>query len=76
MMPPSMRRRSAIRATAAGERLLAWYFEEHLRFPFLDRDLERQAVGAAGRSTGRSLFGQVFGGAAAHDYRGLREPVV
>ena len=28
----------------ASEQLLTWYFEEHLRFPFLDRDLERQAV--------------------------------
>ena len=25
-------------ATPAEERLLAWYFEEHLRFPFLDKD--------------------------------------
>jgi tetratricopeptide (TPR) repeat protein len=56
----------------AGERLLAWYFEEHLRFPFLDRDLERAAV-AGLREYGETLFGQVFGGAAAHDYRRLRE---
>ena len=57
---------------AAGERLLAWYFEEHLRFPFLDRDLERQAVTLLA-DYGRDLFGQVLGGAAAHDYRRLRE---
>jgi hypothetical protein len=57
---------------AAAERLLAWYFEEHLRFPFLDRDLERQAA-AALAGYGRELFGQVLGGVAAHDYRRLRE---
>jgi hypothetical protein len=57
---------------AAGERLLAWYFEEHLRFPFLDRDLERQAVEQLA-DYGKALFGQVFGGAAAHDYQVLRE---
>lgn len=57
---------------AAGERLLAWYFEKHLRFPFLDRDKERQAV-ALLREYGQALFGQVFGGAAAHDYRRLRD---
>ena len=57
---------------AAGERLLAWYFEEHLRFPFLDRDREREAV-AHLREYGEGLFGQVFGGAAGHDFRRLRE---
>ena len=57
---------------AAGERLLAWYFQEHLRFPFLDRDHERQAVVQL-RDYGESLFAQVFGGVAAHDYRSLRE---
>ena len=57
---------------AARERLLAWYFEEHLRFPFLDRDKERQAV-AQLKQYGAALFGQVFGGAASHDYRRLRE---
>lgn len=57
---------------AERERLLAWYFEEHLRFPFLDRDLEQSAV-AVLREYGEGLFEQVFGGAAAHDYRRLRE---
>ena len=57
---------------AASEQLLGWYFEEHLRFPFLDRDKERQAV-AALRDYGEALFGQMLGGAAAHDYRRLRE---
>ena len=59
-------------ADAAAEKLLAWYFEEHLRFPFLDRDLERQAVDELA-GYGRSLFGQVLAGAAAHDYRVLRD---
>ncbi len=57
---------------AASEQLLSWYFEEHLRFPFLDRDLERAAVTAL-REYGEALFGQVLGGAASHDYRRLRE---
>ncbi len=58
--------------SAAAEKLLTWYFEEHLRFPFLDRDMERQAV-AALREYGVALFGQVLGGDAAYDYRQLRE---
>jgi tetratricopeptide (TPR) repeat protein len=45
---------------AAGERLLAWYFEEHLRYPFLDMDLERAAVACIAQY-GRDLFAQVFG---------------
>ena len=53
--------------------LLAWYFEEHLRYPFLDKDLEQAGGRAASPSTGEALFGQVFGGAASHDYRRLRE---
>ncbi len=48
---------------AASERLLTWYFEEHLRYPFLDRDLERQAVTVL-QQYGQALFGQVFGGDA------------
>ncbi len=43
-----------------GERLLAWYFEEHLRYPFLDSDLEREAV-ALLAGYGKELFEQVFG---------------
>src|SRR5689334_14100343 len=56
----------------ASEQNLAWYFEEHLRYPFLDKDRERDAVQQiAGYGTG--LFRQVFGGDASHDYRTLRE---
>jgi tetratricopeptide (TPR) repeat protein len=58
--------------TAAGEKLLAWYFEEHLRFPFLDKDLERQAADQL-VEYGRALFGQVLAAAASHDYRRLRD---
>ena len=54
------------------EDLLAWYFEQHLRFPFLDLDQERQAV-AQLAAYGQDLFGQVLGGVASHDYRSLRE---
>src|SRR5712691_12689021 len=57
---------------ANGEAGLAWYFEEHLRFPFLDRDLERRAVDQIA-AYGRDLFTQVFGGETNHDYRSLRE---
>ncbi|GLY96269.1 tetratricopeptide repeat protein [Actinoplanes sp. NBRC 103695] len=52
----------------AGEQLLAWYFEEHLRYPFLDNDLERKAVELVGEY-GQALFGQVFAGEAAYGYR-------
>jgi tetratricopeptide (TPR) repeat protein len=54
------------------EDLLAWYFEEHLRYPFLDKDLE---VGAVARITayGQKLFAQVFGRDAYVDYRRLRD---
>ncbi|MGW4946370.1 tetratricopeptide repeat protein [Actinoplanes sp. NPDC004185] len=54
-----------------GERLLAWYFEEHLRYPFLDNDLEREAVELVGEY-GQSLFRQVFAGEAAYGYRDAR----
>ncbi len=59
-------------ADAAGEKELAWYFEEHLRFPFLDGDRERAAVERIA-AYGQALFAQVFGGAAAYDYRRCRE---
>ena len=54
------------------EELLAWYFEDHLRFPFLDLDKEQEAVNRLARY-GQDLFGQVLGGDASHDYRTLRE---
>ena len=50
---------------------LAWYFEEHLRYPFLDSDRRAQAV-AQIAAYGQSLFDQVFGGQAAPVYRRLR----
>ncbi len=53
------------------EELLAWYFERHLRFPFLDLDREHQAV-AELAEYGQALFGQVLGGTADYDYRLLR----
>ena len=59
-------------ANPGSEELLAWYFEQHLRFPFLDLDKERLAVVELARY-GRDLFGQVLGGEASHDYRALRE---
>src|SRR5207244_4120653 len=55
----------------AVEKRLAWYFEEHLRYPFLDKDLEEQAVGKIARY-GEALFGQILCGEASHDYRNLR----
>ena len=51
---------------------LAWYFEEHLRYPFLDKDLEQEAVQQIA-AYGEELFAQVFGGPASYDYRRLRE---
>jgi tetratricopeptide (TPR) repeat protein len=50
---------------------LAWYFQEHLRYPFLDKDLETQAVQHIA-AYGEKLFSQVFGGIASYDYRKLR----
>ena len=70
-MTETPRNKAPLRKTHP-ERLLAWYFEQHLRFPFLDRDLEEQAVARLGEY-GRSLFGQVLGGEAIHDYRKLRD---
>ncbi|WP_089158126.1 CHAT domain-containing tetratricopeptide repeat protein [Micromonospora sp. NBS 11-29] len=52
----------------ARETLLAWYFEQHLRYPFLDKDLERQAAGLVAEY-GQALFRQVFTGEAAFGYR-------
>ena len=54
------------------EAQLAWYFEKHLRYPFLDKDLEAAAVQQI-TDYGQMLFSQVFGGAANHDYRRLRD---
>ena len=51
---------------------LAWYFEQHLRYPFLDKDLEHDAVQQI-TAHGEALFAQVFPGAASHDYRRLRD---
>jgi len=42
-----------------GERLLAWYFEEHLRYPFLDRDKEKGAAELV-ETYGVELFEQLF----------------
>jgi tetratricopeptide (TPR) repeat protein len=58
-------------ADQTGEVRLAWYFEEHLRYPFLDKDLEQEAVQQIA-AYGEALFGQVFGGPASYDYRRLR----
>ncbi len=59
-------------ADTAAEELLAWYFEEHLRYPFLDKDLEQDAV-ARIAAYGQALFAQVLGGDAYPDYRRLRD---
>ena len=50
-------------AEKEGEGRLAWYFEEHLRYPFLDKDLEQAAVRQIS-AYGEALFSRVFGGAA------------
>ncbi|MFC3965946.1 CHAT domain-containing protein, partial [Nocardia jiangsuensis] len=55
----------------AVEELLAWYFEQHLRRPFLDGDRRRAAVVALGEY-GRDLFAQVFAGEAGFGYQLLR----
>jgi tetratricopeptide (TPR) repeat protein len=50
------------------EELLAWYFQEHLRYPILDKDREHEAASLIGRY-GEALFRQVFSGEAAFGYR-------
>ncbi|MBL7261244.1 tetratricopeptide repeat protein [Paractinoplanes lichenicola] len=58
---------------AAQEQELVWYFEEHLRYPFLDWD-RRDAAALAVADYGRALFGQLFADEEArHSYRKLRE---
>ena len=59
-------------ADVGTEDLLAWYFEKHLRYPFLDKDLEQEAV-ARIATYGQKLFSQVLGGEAFADYRRLRD---
>ena len=56
------------------ERLLTWYFEEHLRYPFLDRDKERAAVELLA-SYGRELFAQLFEGGndCAYEFQRYRD---
>ncbi|MEU7872396.1 CHAT domain-containing protein [Dactylosporangium sp. NPDC049140] len=68
----------AIRATltdpghADTEELLRWYFEDHIRYPYLDHDRRARAA-AEIRHYGEALFAQLFGGAAAPAYRRARE---
>ncbi|GGL96742.1 tetratricopeptide repeat protein [Micromonospora yangpuensis] len=57
-------------AEPGDEERFAWYFEEHLRFPFLDRDLAEDAEQRL-RAYGERLFGQVFTGEAMTHYRAL-----
>src|SRR5688572_18585386 len=59
-------------ADADAEHEFAWYFEEHLRFPFLDRDREQAACGLI-ISYGEALFGQLFTSGAVVDYRRMRD---
>lgn len=58
----------------AGEALLAWYFQEHLRYPFLDKDREQAALEQIG-AYGLGLFDQVFaaGSEAGYEYRRARD---
>jgi tetratricopeptide (TPR) repeat protein len=58
-------------ADEEAENLLAWYFEEHLRYPFLDKDKEAQAVQKIAEY-GKSLFAQVLGGDSSFKYRNLK----
>jgi len=59
-------------ADQEGEARLAWYFEEHLQYPFLDKDLERDASRRIA-AYGEALFTQVFAGPASYRYRALRD---
>ncbi|MCG5445689.1 CHAT domain-containing protein, partial [Micromonospora sp. NIE79] len=57
-------------ASDGDEDRLAWYFEEHLQFPFLDKDLAREAVEQL-RAYGERLCRQVFAGEALVNYRAV-----
>ncbi|KJE19995.1 ATP-dependent transcriptional regulator [Frankia torreyi] len=59
-------------ADAQDEGLFSWYFEEHLRYPFLDKDIERAAKERIGEY-GRGLFEQLFAGSARYEYQRMRE---
>src|SRR5438874_1780201 len=51
------------------EQLLEWYFEEHLRFPFLEQ-VKAQKAAASISTYGETLFKQVFADPEAHtNYR-------
>jgi tetratricopeptide (TPR) repeat protein len=51
------------------EQRLEWYFEEHLRFPFV-KQVEAQAAAESVERYGEALFGQVFADRAAFaDYK-------
>lgn len=56
------------------EELLAWYYEEHLRYPFLDYD-RVQAAKAMVTEYGLSLFAQLFppGSDALYEFRKARD---
>ncbi|MGY0234316.1 tetratricopeptide repeat protein [Longispora urticae] len=58
-------------AGPAVERELTWYFEEYLRYPFLDHD-RRDASVAHLAHYGEALFAQVFTGPAHVDFQVLR----
>ena len=55
----------------AEEARLEWYFEEHLRFPFLD-NVQAQAAAASVRTYGVALFQGIFSGAAYGPYYAAR----
>jgi tetratricopeptide (TPR) repeat protein len=57
---------------AADEQQLGWYFEQHLRYPFLDHGRRDRAAAWVGEY-GRLLFTMVFGGDAYLDYRRMRD---
>ena len=62
----------SVASPADAESDLEWYFQEHIRFPFLDTDREQAATSRI-TAYGHDLFTQVFGGAAHYDYRRLRD---
>ncbi|RPJ50214.1 MAG: CHAT domain-containing protein, partial [Chloroflexi bacterium] len=55
------------------EKLLRWYFEQHLAYPFLDREKASRAA-ASIPTYGEALFRQVFRELARADYTVARAP--
>lgn len=56
------------------EKLLEWYFEQWIQFPFSDGTIAKRAADSV-RSYGENLFNQVFAGRAYGAYQRVNTPL-